>query len=178
MAGQHLGKGVFGGTKRSVHFTIGRDFRMTVSDDSKTLRVTENGKAVNSFPVSLGKPGHVTRSGIKIVYEKQSPYVMRGPAADPYVTTVKYAQRLTDSGEFLHSAPWSVADQGVRDVSHGCVNLPPGGAEWLYARTLMGDPVITTGTGRQAETWNGMGGVWNYSWAQWQKQSALAPEPT
>lgn len=40
----------------------------------------------------------------------------------------------------------------------------------------MGDPVITKGTGRQAETWNGLGGIWNYSWADWQKQSAITPK--
>ena len=109
----------------------------------------------------------------KIVYEKASPYTMRGDASDPYVTTVKHAQRITDSGEFLHAAPWSVGAQGRRNVSHGCTNLSPSAAAWLYGRTILGDPVITKGTGRQAETWNGMGGIWNFTWAQWQKQSAL-----
>lgn len=171
--GHHLGKGVFGGTKRSVHFTVGRDLRMTVSDASHSLTVTEAGKTLQTFPVSLGKPGHTTRSGIKIVYEKDRTFTMRGDAADPYVTTVQNAQRITDSGEFLHAAPWSVGAQGRRNVSHGCTNLSPGAASWLYSKTLLGDPVITTGTGRQAETWNGMGGIWNYTWAQWQQQSAL-----
>ena len=38
----------------------------------------------------------------------------------------------------------------------------------------MGDPVVTTGTGRPTETWNGLGGLWNYSWDEWQQRSAGA----
>lgn len=173
VTGHHLGKGVFGGTKRSIRFDVGRDLRMTVSDASHSLTVTQGGKQVESFAVSLGKAGHATRSGTKIVYEKATPFTMRGPASDPYVTTVNHAQRITDSGEFLHAAPWSVGAQGRRNVSHGCTNLSPSAAAWLYGQTIPGDPVITTGTGRRAETWNGMGGIWNFTWAQWRQQSAL-----
>ncbi len=173
VTGHHLGKGVFGGTKRTIGFSVGRDLRMTVSNASKSLTVTQAGKRIERFPVSLGKPGHTTRSGVKIVYEKATPYTMRGDSSDPYVTTVKHAQRITDSGEFLHGAPWSVGAQGYRNVSHGCTNLSPRAAAWLYDRTIVGDPVITTGTSRKAETWNGLGGVWNYSWKEWQKLSAL-----
>lgn len=173
VADHHLGKGLFGGTKRTVAFTVGRDLRMTVNDDTHEMTVTQAGKTVGTFPVSLGKPGHTTRSGTKIVYEKHTPYTMRGEAADPYVTTVTHAQRITDSGEFLHAAPWSVGDQGRRNVSHGCTNLSPSAAAWLYSRTLIGDPVVTTGTGRKAETWNGLGGIWNFTYAQWQARSAL-----
>lgn len=176
-SGHYLGDGVFGGTKRTVNFAVGRDLRMSISNASKTMTVTQDGKKIGSLPVSLGKPGHTTRSGTKIVYAKSSPYTMRGPRSDPYVVTVRHAQRITDSGEFLHAAPWSVGDQGRRNVSHGCTNLSPRNARWLYGRTIMGDPVITTGTSRKAETWNGLGGIWNYTWAQWQQQSALAKKP-
>jgi len=31
----------------------------------------------------------------------------------------------------VHSAPWSVGEQGDRQVSHGCVNLAPGYAAWF-----------------------------------------------
>ena len=43
--------------------------------------------------------------------------------------------RLTWGGEFIHAAPWSVADQGKRNVSHGCVNLSPENAECLFYLT-------------------------------------------
>jgi hypothetical protein len=42
----------------------------------------------------------------------------------------------------------------------------------LFNTTLIGDPVITTGTGRQMEPGNGWGGDWDYSWSQWLKGSA------
>lgn len=172
-SGAHLGRGAFGGATRTVRFAVGRDLRMHVSNASHSLTVTQAGRQIGRFPVSLGKPGHTTRSGTKIVYEKQTPYTMRGDASDPYVTTVKHAQRITDSGEFLHAAPWSVGDQGRRNVSHGCTNLSPADAAWLYARTIKGDPVVTTGTSKRMQTWDGLGGVWNHTWPQWQRLSAL-----
>ena len=30
---------------------------------------------------------------------------------------------ISDSGEYVHAAPWSVGRQGVTNVSHGCINL-------------------------------------------------------
>src|SRR5690242_21448485 len=43
----------------------------------------------------------------------------------PYTTLFRSAVRSTYSGSYYHSAPWSVGDQGIVNVSHGCVNLPP-----------------------------------------------------
>src|SRR5699024_12219186 len=40
-----------------------------------------------------------------------------------YKVTVDYATRLSATGIFFHSAPWSVVDQGVRNVSHGCIKI-------------------------------------------------------
>lgn len=79
---------------------------------------------------------------------------------------------MTVTGEFLHAAPWSEWAQGSANVFHGCTNVSLATGVWLYTHTLIGDPVITTGTGRPTETWNGLGGIWNYSWAQWKARSA------
>ena len=35
--------------------------------------------------------------------------------------TVQFAMRETNSGEFLHAAPWPLASQGKANVSHGCI---------------------------------------------------------
>ena len=42
----------------------------------------------------------------------------------------------------MHSAPWSVGDQGKRNVSHGCVNLSAPNAQWFYDNFGSGDPVV------------------------------------
>ena len=40
--------------------------------------------------------------------------------------------RVTNSGEFLHAAPWSVGSQGNANVSHGCTGMSTANADWLY----------------------------------------------
>jgi hypothetical protein len=84
--------------------------------------------------------------------------------------------RLTWGGEFLHAAPWSVNDQGVRNVSHGCVNMSTPNAEWLFNLANIGDPIIVRGTEVQLENGNGWT-AWNLTWAQYVKGSALPVPP-
>ena len=50
--------------------------------------------------------------------------------------------RIDNSGAFVHSAPWSVGDQGKRNVSHGCINLSPDNAKWFYDNFGSGDPIV------------------------------------
>jgi hypothetical protein len=45
-------------------------------------------------------------------------------------------------------------------------------AAWLYENTLIGDPVVTTGTRRRLEQGNGYSD-WNISYAEYKKGSAL-----
>lgn len=160
-------------------FTIGRSFVMKIDSHQHSMRVFESGEHVKSIPVSLGKNygKYRTRSGVKIIFAKSAPYTMRSPdpVNDPYQITVSHAMRMTNSGEFIHSAPWSVGSQGRRNVSHGCTNVSPSNARWLYKRVLMGDVVETINTGRK-ETYidNGWGSVWDLSPTEWRKYSALA----
>ena len=120
------------------------------------MRVDQNGKLLRTIPISAGKPGFTTRSGIKVIIEKFR--VKRMDAAttgidesDPEyynIENVEYAQRVTYSGEFLHAAPWSVGSQGSANVSHGCVGMSTANAAWLYGLTKRGDVVDVTGTDR------------------------------
>jgi lipoprotein-anchoring transpeptidase ErfK/SrfK len=52
--------------------------------------------------------------------------------------------QFDNSGNFVHSAPWSVADQGNRNVSHGCINISPADAQWFYDNFGIGDPIVVT----------------------------------
>jgi lipoprotein-anchoring transpeptidase ErfK/SrfK len=37
-----------------------------------------------------------------------------------------------------------VADQGARNVSHGCINVSPDNAKWFYDNFDIGDPIVVT----------------------------------
>ncbi len=161
--------------------TIGREQMTTVDIDDHKMHVTRDGKAVKSYPVSSGKPGKETetRSGMKVVIGKQSEMTMDSETVgikkgEPgyYSVETDSNVRVTWTGEFIHSAPWSVGAQGSSNVSHGCVNMAPENAQWFFDNSLPGDPVNFTGSEREFEPTEGIG-VWQYSWAQWQKQSAL-----
>jgi hypothetical protein len=80
--------------------------------------------------------------------------------------------RFTFSGDYYHSAPWSVVDQGTTNVSHGCVNLPPADAETYYKLAVPGDPITITGSPRPG-TWDNGWTEWFLSWNQLLSGSAL-----
>lgn len=170
--------GVWGMGEAKASFRIGRSFVMRVSNAKYRLTVTRDGKKIRTFGTSLGKPGFPTRSGIKVIMDKHVSYRMRSTTvgitgAEAYDLDVPYAMRITSSGEFLHGAPWNPSI-GYRNASHGCTNLTLSSARWVFGKVLEGDPVVTKGTGRPTESWNGLGGVWNMPWATWVKGSALS----
>ena len=80
--------------------------------------------------------------------------------------------RVTYSGEFVHAAPWSVANQGHANVSHGCTGMSTANADWLYHMTNVGDVVQYTGTDKPMTLTNGYGD-WNESFATYRQGSAL-----
>ena len=176
-AGVQGGTGLWGAKNRTVSFKIGRslrdaDHRQVAPDD----RV--GGRQARPDDPGLDGPGRVTRPdpGSRPSMSHEQTVRMTSESyggKDFYDEIVHYAQRLTWSGEYLHSAPWSVGSQGRTNVSHGCVNIGPSNAIWLFNQTLIGDPVITTGTRQQMEPGNGTGGDWNISWARWMAGSAL-----
>ncbi|WP_344172189.1 L,D-transpeptidase [Pilimelia columellifera] len=171
-----MGDGWFGGADLSVNFNIGPSLIMTVDNKAKSMVVRRDGAVVRTIPVSLGKPKTPSSSGTMLVMERLRKTVFDtveelGPE-EGYRTKIEYAQRLTWGGEFIHSAPWSVASQGRANVSHGCVNMSPENAEWLFKQTKLGDVVTVKGTEvslRQGNGWTD----WNLSWDQYVKGSAL-----
>ena len=176
LAGVQGGPGLWGAKNRTVSFSVGRAFVMRISNSTHQMTVSVDGRVVRTVPVSMGRSGYETRSGIKTIMSHDQSVHMTSASyggKDFYDEIVYYAQRLTWSGEYIHSAPWSVYAQGNSNVSHGCVNVSPSNAIWLFNQTLIGDPVITTGTGRQMEPGNGTGGDWDISWAKWLAGSAL-----
>jgi lipoprotein-anchoring transpeptidase ErfK/SrfK len=175
-----MGNGRYGTVDRRAEVTIGRKFVMDVDNRTKQMRVYENDKLVRRLPVSLGKKSTPSSSGTLVIMEKRESTIFDtfaelGPR-EGYRMTIAYAQRLTWGGEYLHSAPWSVGDQGRRNVSHGCVNVSPKNAVWLFQRTMVGDPLVVRGTERKVVNGNGWT-AWTPTWSEFIKGSALPVPP-
>ncbi|GAA3699396.1 Ig-like domain-containing protein [Terrabacter ginsenosidimutans] len=178
--GVPAGGGRYGQKTQVSDFTIGRSVIAKVNLKTDQMDVIINGKFVKRIPVTGGRDGFITRSGVKVIMDKQTNITMRaetiglkkGDTGYYSDTPVKYAMRVTNSGEFLHTAPWSVADQGHRNVSHGCTGMSDANGKWLYGQMQIGDVVETTGTNRPMTMGNGYAD-WNLSWAKWTAGSAL-----
>ena len=177
--GVNAGNGVWGVNDRVVHFQVGDSHITTVDAKSDKMTVQVNGQTVRTVPVSLGRDKYPTTSGIHVVLEKTPTIVMDSatvgiPKGSPdyYKETVLWDVRISWSGEFVHAAPWSVADQGRVNVSHGCVNASTADAEWFYNFSRRGDIVQVFNTPRKLESQNGWTD-WNMSWQQWLQGSAI-----
>jgi lipoprotein-anchoring transpeptidase ErfK/SrfK len=135
------------GTKSTFH--TGDALIATADNATHQLTITRNGTVEKTFPMSMGKTGHDTPNGTYYVLERFASIVMDSAtygvpstSAQGYKLTVQDAVRIDNSGNFVHSAPWSVGDQGKRNVSHGCINISPANAQWFYDNFGTGDPVI------------------------------------
>ncbi|WP_211330175.1 L,D-transpeptidase [Prauserella muralis] len=175
--GVELSDGVYGANDLTVDFSIGRSQIVKANTQTHRMVVIRDGKQVADYPVSFGldsDPGRVTRSGTHVVMSKHSTYFMNNPGYGYEDFEVNWAVRISNNGEFTHAAPWSVSDQGVRNVSHGCLNLSPENAKEYYDSALMGDPVEITGSSQQLGPRDGDYHDWTYSWQEWTAKSALS----
>jgi lipoprotein-anchoring transpeptidase ErfK/SrfK len=137
-------------------FRTGDTLVATIDDKTHQMEVMRNGKLEKTIPVSMGMAagGHTTPNGTYYVLEKFPDIVMDSstygvPVNSPqgYKVHVQLAVRIDNSGNFVHSAPWSVGDQGKRNVSHGCINISPENAKWFYDNFGSGDPVVIKNSG-------------------------------
>lgn len=173
------GKGIYGQTSRKTSFKIGQSVVTTINLKKHKATVKVNGKKARTIPVSGGKSGFTTRSGTKVITEKPARTKMASEtigiaedSAEGYDLDVKYAMRITNSGEFVHAAPWNASKFGRSNGSHGCVGMSTSNAGWLFNKVRVGDPVKVVGTSRGLEQGNGITD-WDVSWKKWQKGSAL-----
>ena len=175
------GNGTYGQLSTSGGFTVGDAVIIKADLGTHQLTVNQNGADVKTIPITGGKAGFETRSGTKVIMEKLSKVRMDAntvgiePGDPNYydIPDVQFAMRETNSGEFLHAAPWSVGSQGKANVSHGCIGMSTANAQWLFNLAKVGDPVVVTGTNRGLEAGNGWTD-WNVSYDKWKSQSALA----
>ncbi|RVW05029.1 hypothetical protein EF834_07115 [Rhodococcus spongiicola] len=179
VSGSDLGNGLFGQEDVHSSFTIGAPVVITVDDHTKQVTVNESGRDVKTMATSMGKDSTPTDNGIYIIGDRFSHLVMDSStygvpvnSPDGYRTPVDWATRMSYSGIFFHSAPWSVAEQGYTNVSHGCLNLSPSNAKWIYDNTKRGDIVIVENTvGATLSGTDGLGD-WDIPWETWSAGNA------
>jgi lipoprotein-anchoring transpeptidase ErfK/SrfK len=174
------GNGTYGQKSVSGGMTIARSVILNANLASHYLQVVIAGAVVKTIPITGGKPGFLSRSGKKVLKEKFAALTMNSetigiPKTSPdyyNLSNVQYAMRETDSGEFLHAAPWSVGSQGKANVSHGCIGMSTANGAWLFSNCNVGDLINVTGTTRGLEKGNGWTD-WNVSYDEFRKDSAL-----
>jgi lipoprotein-anchoring transpeptidase ErfK/SrfK len=164
--------GVYAVQNLTQTFDIGRSLIAVASTTTHRTQIYENGKLKYNWPISTGRASLPTPDGTYLSVEKANPVRMIGTHADSYNELVNYAVRFTFSGDYYHSAPWSVAEQGNTNVSHGCVNLPPSAAQLYYDMSVPGDPITitnSTATGKWDDGWT----PWFFTWSKYLGGSAL-----
>lgn len=177
--GVDAGNGIHGQESRQVSFEIGSASEATVDLQAKTMTITADGRTT-TLPISAGNADHPTRNGTKVISEKFDQLDMNSgsvgidPASsDGYdLSGVQYAMRVTQSGEFIHAAPWNEGLFGEENASHGCVGLSTADADRAFTLLKVGDPVTFTGGTRELEPGNGFSDF-NESWETFAERSAL-----
>jgi lipoprotein-anchoring transpeptidase ErfK/SrfK len=148
--------GVYGYHTLTQSFIIGSSLIVVASTRTHHLDLYRDGRLIDRWAISTGRPGDDTPNGTYLTLDKGNPVDMVGPG---YNIEVPWSVRITWSGDYLHDAYWSVGEQGFTNVSHGCVNMPPAAAETYYKMEVPGDPVTITGSPR--------GGRFDNGWTQW-----------
>lgn len=174
--GLDMGDGLYGSDDNSTNFTIGDDVRAIVDDNTKAMEVYRNGELLRSIPVSLGRDNEqwATPNGTYVVGDEYSELMMDSatfglPVSEGgYETLVDYATQLSYSGIYVHAAPWSAAQQGNTNTSHGCINVTKEAAAWFQETVKRGDPVVVKNTvGGTLPGYDGLG-HWNIDWDTWE----------
>ncbi|MBV8959698.1 MAG: L,D-transpeptidase family protein [Actinobacteria bacterium] len=169
-----FGGGSWGIGRHVVHFAIG-DAHVSVADASThTMVVTNNGQPVRTLPISAGRQAYPSRNGVHIALSKDPVVTMDSATVgiprnspDGYYEKVQWDVRISYAGAFVHAAPWSVPDQGQRNVSHGCINLSTADAQWFYDFTQRGDIIDIHSAGAAPDLADPGTMDWNLSWEAW-----------
>ncbi|MFC6085358.1 L,D-transpeptidase [Sphaerisporangium aureirubrum] len=180
LAGVHGGPGLYGSRDYVREFSVGRSRISHADTTSHQMTVKHGDQVVRTIPLSAGQGGdwkYYTTNGIHLAMSREDVTTMTSPGIGPgsagyYSLTVYDTVRISDTGEYVHGAPWSVGSQGNSNVSHGCVNISPSNAEWFKDTTLIGDPIIVSGSPRRLDPTNGWG-HWQETWPEWLRWSGL-----
>ena len=170
----YFGGGVWGSGAHRTSFRIGHSHISRVDVARHEMYVYDNSHLVKTFPISAGRDQYPTKNGVHITFEKSQVVTMDSATVgiprnspDGYYEKVYWDVRISYGGAFVHAAPWSVASQGLVNVSHGCVNLSTSNATWFYYFSTRGDVVDVYNSGAAPDTADPGMADWNMSWKEW-----------
>jgi lipoprotein-anchoring transpeptidase ErfK/SrfK len=120
---------------------------------TQSLIAYENGCPIVQTLVTTGRPGLRTDRGDFRIFAKSSPYkfVSPWPPGSPFwyhSAWVSWALEFVGDGTYLHDAPWQPAgtfgpgSENGPYSSHGCVHVPTGVMQMLFAWAPIGTEVI------------------------------------
>ena len=186
IGGVAAGKGLaYSGALTSLTLRTGDKRVTTVNGKTERATVMVNDKLYRTMKASLGKSSTPTTTGTKLVMQKGEDVpgthrlrangaVRMQNTAHTYDLMVDWSVRVTQSGEYLHAAPWN-SEIGQVSTSDGCTNLSVADAKWNYNFSRVGDVVVHEKTGGSPiQLWDGYTD-WNVPWSTWQKGGLLAP---
>src|SRR3954454_9011695 len=170
----YFGSGVWGSGVHQTSFHIGRSHISRVDVARHEMYVYDNGHLVRTIPISAGRTQYPTKNGVHITFEKSQVVTMDSATVgiprnspDGYYEKVYWDVGISYGGAFVHAAPWSVAQQGLVNVSHGCVNISTANATWFYNFSQRGDIVDVYNSGAAPDTTDPGMADWNMSWKEW-----------
>jgi hypothetical protein len=124
-------------------YTYGKSIVVNISQ--QWLYAYEGDVQVFDAPISTGRDGFNTPTGNYAIYAKVPSQTMSGTAGGEYYSVPEVPHAMYINGDVaMHGTYWhNMFGTGVR-MSHGCINLPLGSAEWLYGWAPAGTPVLVT----------------------------------
>lgn len=171
--------GSWGRQDVTLRFKVGRAQISYGNVQTKRLIVKRNGSQLWNWPTSFGlesDPNRITPVGTYITMEKYAVTKFSNPRFGYTNLPIKWATRISNNGIFIHGFDKTRAEQGVSNVTHGCLNLTTARAKQYYDSALFGDPVQIVDPGKPAPTLGPDDGDvydWTVPWTQWQDMSAL-----
>lgn len=185
LKGLSAGRGLAYDDSLTLSMRTGARHVSTVNNKTHQLSVVSDGKLVRRMPVSLGEGDHPTYKGTKVVMARGENIpgtnrprpqgavrMVSNAPGDQYDLLVPWSVRITNSGEYVHSASWNTGNIGSRNTSHGCTNLDVAAAKWFWHFSQVGDVVrYPNASGPTQPSWDGWG-WWNVHWSTW-KQGGL-----
>jgi lipoprotein-anchoring transpeptidase ErfK/SrfK len=133
-----------------------------VSESQQWLWVYQDRQLVYATPITTGRPGLTTPTGIFHILSKAAnlTFYSPWPPNSPFYYMpehINFALYFHDTGFYIHDAPWrsefgpgsNIAHLTVAGASetgsHGCVNVPTNAGAWLYHWAAIGASIDIVG---------------------------------